>query len=399
MAVHRSTAPLDERSLLAEYPFLPGAESLLQGETVSVRALLEDASYDSARRLGRTRIRAAADDPRSVHDLDELSRADPSVRYLSFLFARIVLSVAPAPATLRRWAVAEAKRSHARLVGASTEQLAEVARRLGYEMTPFDRRMTIRLVDYVRLATPIREAEFRLARQEVDQGAVRVGGPRAARLLQEAIRRQLSVPVPLAGEVVDLVRSQEAELFEEVARRMPLPVARAGGTASAIRPDRFPPCVRKMQRTLQHGENLSHAGRFGLAAFLHRVGADEETIVDAYRGAPDFDESITRYQVEHITHRDGGRGYEPPECGTLRSHGLCVREGDPAAADERDRGPDRLCFEEFLRHPLQYYRLRGGVVVERGEDTGTTDGPPVTAPEGSRDRPGARGRPPSTGRR
>ena len=344
MAVHRSAAPVDERSLFAEYPFLPGAESLLAGETVSVRALLEEASYDSARRLGRTRIRAAADDPRSVHDLDELSRADPGVRYLSFLFARIVLSAAPGPATLRRWAVAEAKRCHARLADASVDELAEVARRLGYGMTPVDARIAIPVVDYVKLATAIREADFRLARQDVDRGAVRVARPRAARLLQEAARLRLSVAVPLAGEVVDLVRAREAELFEEVARRMPLPVARAGGVASAIRPDRFPPCIRKMQRTLQHGENLSHAGRFGLAAFLHRVGADEETIVDAYRGAPDFDESITRYQVEHITHRDGGRGYEPPECGTLRSHGLCAREGDPAASDARDRAPDRLCF-------------------------------------------------------
>ena len=399
MAVHRTPSIVDERSLLAEYPFLPGAESLLDGETVSVRALLEEPSYDSARLLGRTRIRAAAEDPRSIHDLDELSRADPGVRYLSFLFARIVLSAAPAPATLRRWAVAEAKRSHARLASASVAELAEVARRLGHGMTPADGRMAIPLVDYVKLATPIREAEFRLARQEVDHGAVRVARPRAARLRQEAVRLRLSVAVPLAGEVLDLVRARERELFEEVARRMPVPVARAGSTGGAIRPDRFPPCIRKMQRTLQHGENLSHAGRFCLAAFLHRVGADEETIVDSYRGAPDFDESITRYQVEHITHRDGGRGYEPPECGTLRSHGLCAREGDPGAAAGPDRAPDRLCFEEFLRHPLQYYRIKGGTVTERSEGEAAADGPSVTYREGSRGRPEARGRAPSTDRR
>ena len=387
MAVHRPEAPVDERSLLAEYPFLPGAESLLAGETVSVRALLEELSYESARLLGRTRIRAAADDPRSIHDLDELARADPGVRYLSFLFARLVLSAAPAPATLRRWAVAEAKRSHARLSNASVTELAEVARRLGFGMTPVDGRISIPLVDYVRLATPIRELEFRLARQDVDRGAVRVGRPRAARLLQEAVRLRLSVAVPLAAEVRDLVRARETELFEEVARRMPLPVARAGSVAGPIQPERFPPCIRRMQRTLQHGENLSHSGRFCLAAFLHRAGADEETIVDAYRGAPDFDESITRYQVEHITHRDGGRGYEPPECGTLRSHGLCAREGDPSAADGRDRAPDRLCFEEFLRHPLQYYRIKGGTVVDRSESGSASDGPPVTSQEGSRDRP------------
>ncbi len=395
MAARRASSPLDERSLYAEYPFLPGAETLLGGESVSVRALLEEAAYATARSLGRTRIRAAADDPRGTRDLEELARADPEVRFLSFLFARIVLSAAPQPAPLRRWAVAEAKRGYGRMAEAPPDELGEIARRLGHALVLAAEGVAVPLVDYVQLATPIREAEFRLARQEVREGTVRVGRLRAARLLQEAVRRRLAQPVPLTDEVVARVRTQEAELFDELAQRMPLPVARPGGGMSPIRPDRFPPCIRRMQRTLQHGENLSHAGRFCLAAFLHRAGADAETIVDAYRGAPDFDESITRYQVEHITQRDGGRGYEPPECGTLRSHGLCARDGDPDAAAPVDRARDPLCFEEHLRHPLQYYRLRGGTVLDRGE----ADGEPASAPAGSTGTPGGPGRARSTARR
>jgi DNA primase large subunit len=395
MAVRRSSAPLDDRSLFAEYPFLPGAEALLAGEAVSVRALLEETTYATARSLGRTRIRAAADDPRGARDLDELVRADPGVRFLSFLFARIVLSAAPLPTTLRRWAVAEAKRSYARLATVPVEELGEVARRLGYSLAATEGGVAFPLVDYVKLATPIREAEFRLPRQDVAGGRVRVTAVRAARLLQEAVRLRLAVPVPLADDVVGVVREQERELLDEVALRSPLPVARGGVPGGALRPDRFPPCIRKMQRTLEHGENLSHSGRFCLAAFLHRAGADAETIVDAYRGAPDFDESITRYQVEHITLRDGGRGYEPPECDTLRSHGLCARDGDPTATSPKDRARDPLCFEEFLRHPLQYYRIRGGTVLDRGE----SPAPDVSSPAGSRGTPAERGRPRSTGRR
>ena len=395
MAVHRASSPLDERSLYAEYPFLPGAETLLGDETVSVRSLLEDPAYGSARSLGRIRVRAAADDPRGTRELDELARADPGVRFLSFLFARIVLSAAPSAATLRRFAVAEAKRSYGRLSGVPVDELAEVARRLGFSLEPADGSVAFSLVDYVRLATPIREAEFRLARQAVAHGSVRVTPVRAARLLQEAVRARLAVPLPLGEEVVRAVRAGEVEFLAEVAQRTPAPVARVGLGAAGWRPGAFPPCIRRMQRTLQAGENLSHAGRFGLAAFLHRVGADFETIVDAYRGAPDFDESITRYQVEHITLKDGGRGYEPPECETLRTHGLCARDGDPLAAAPSDRARDPLCFEAYLRHPLQYYRIRGGVLPDRGE--GAADAG-VTLPE-DRGRPGARGRTPSTGPR
>ncbi len=395
MAVHRASSPLDERSLYAEYPFLPGAETLLGDETVSVRSLLEDPAYGSARSLGRIRVRAAADDPRGTRELDELARADPGVRFLSFLFARIVLSAAPSAATLRRFAVAEAKRSYGRLAGVPVDELAEVARRLGFSLEPADGSVAFSLVDYVRLATPIREAEFRLARQAVAHGSVRVTAVRAARLLQEAVRARLAVPLPLGEEVVRAVRAGEVEFLAEVALRTPAPVARVGLGGAGWRPGAFPPCIRRMQRTLQAGENLSHAGRFGLAAFLHRAGADPETIVDAYRGAPDFDESITRYQVEHITLKDGGRGYEPPECETLRTHGLCARDGDPLAAAPADRARDPLCFEAYLRHPLQYYRIRGGVLPDRGE--GAADAG-VTLPE-DRGRPGARGRTPSTGPR
>jgi DNA primase large subunit len=369
MAARHGSALRDERSLFTEYPFLPGAESLLGGETVSVRSLLEEPAYERARSIGRARVLAAADDPRATRDVAELDTAEPEVRYLSLLFDQIVLAAALSPAVLRRWAVAEAKRSHLRLSAVPVGELAEVARRLGFSMEPRPAdRVALRLVDYLRLAVPIREADYRLARQDVDHGWVVVGRTRAARLLQEAVRVRLAVAVPLAEEVRSLVRAREAELLDALARRLPAPVPRGPASMGAIRPLLYPPCIRKMQRTLEAGENLSHAGRFALAAFLHRVGADFETIVDAYRGAPDFDESVTRYQVEHITHHDGGAGYEPPECDTLRSHGLCARDGDPTAPLAPDRLRDPLCHEEWLRHPLQYYRTKGGRVVDRDGD-------------------------------
>ncbi len=393
MAVRRASTPLDARSLFAAYPFLPGAEALL-AEPVSLRGLLADPAYASARSLGRARALAAADDPRASVELTELSHADADVRFLSFLFARVVLAAAPSGAALRRWAVAESKRNHARLVAGPAEELAEVGHRLGFALEVRGESIELPLLEYVRLAVPIREADYRLARQELRAGRVTVPPKRAARLLQEAVRLRLAVPVPLAEDVVALVRSGEAELLAELARRTPAPVGRPGVGGGRVRPEAFPPCIRKMQRTLQKGENLSHSGRFALAAFLHRAGADFETIVDAYRGAPDFDESITRYQVEHITHRDDGRGYEPPECDTLRSHGLCARDGDPDGPPA-DRGPDPLCHQEFLRHPLQYYRLRGGDVAERDDRSGG----PATTTAAAPGTPGSPGRRRSTGRR
>ena len=391
MAVRGAPTRVGEEALFADYPFLPGAEALLGGEPPSVRALLGDPAYDLVRTLGRARVLAAQDDPSGASGVAELASAPPVVRYLSFLFARLALSASPAAGGLRRWAVAEAKRAHERLKDARPEYLEEVAGRLGFTFTAERDRVEVPVADYVRLATPIREAAFRLGTQPLTHGRVAVAPARASRLLEEAVRRTLAVPLALAPEVVRAVREQEAELLEKVALRVPAPVARPGGPAGPLRRERFPPCIRKMQRTLERGDNLSHSGRFCLAAFLHRAGASFDTIVDAYRGAPDFDESVTRYQVEHITNHDEGRGYEPPTCDTLRSHGLCARDGDPEAPQPIDRQRDPLCFETMLRHPLQYYRLKGGTTIGDAERGPTSPGAPGTS--------ASPGRTPSTDRR
>jgi DNA primase large subunit len=371
----RGAPAVAERALFAEYPFLPGAEALIQAFSPSLRDLLSDPTYERSRELGRARVRAAADDPAGTRALEEIDVASQEERFLSFLYARLLLATLPNVAPLRRWAVAEAKRSSARLDRVSPLLLIDIANRLGFRFEREGARFSLPLADYVKLATPIREGDFRLIHQAVVHGRVLVTKERATRLLQEGIRVRLSQNVLSLGEdLATSLRETEAGFLADLRARLPSPTARAATGVVRLKPEIFPPCVRKMRRMLQEGENLSHSGRFALAAFLYRAGADADTIGDQYRGAPDFDEGITRYQVEHITSKDGGRGYEPPECETLRAHGLCFREGDPAAAQEADRRRDPLCFEPFLRHPLQYYKERGGAVVDRGEPDGPTAG-------------------------
>ena len=373
MAVRRPAA-LTDRDLWSAYPFLPGAEGLVTELAPSLRDVLTAPVFGPARELARARIRVAVEDPTGATGVAELAQAPAEMRYLSFLYARLLLSSLSVAGPLRRWAVAEAKQATGRLAAAPPEELFEVARRLGFGFDAAGDQVAIPLPDYLHLAVPIREADFRLVRQALRGGQVAVGRDRAARLLQEGLRMRLAVPVSVGPDVRDALAGTEAGLVEEVLARVPTPTSRPGGPGGPLRPEVFPPCIRHMRRVLEAGENLSHAGRFALAAFLHRAGASFETIVDAYRGAPDFDEGITRYQVEHITLRDEGRGYEPPECATLRSHGLCFWDGDPASPSPNDRVRDPLCHETFLRHPLQYYRIRGGSVAERPADAASGAG-------------------------
>jgi len=388
MAVHR--APLvDERGLFASFPFLPGAEALIEEIAPSVGALFREPGFAPSQAGGRARVRLALEDPAGGREAPEVAQLAPDERFLSFQFARLLLSAAPGRGPIRRWAVAEAKVAGRRLERETDPVLSEVAHRLGYEFEIDGRGVRLALPDYLHLATPIREADFRLARQALRGGRIRLDRERAVRLLEEAVRIALTEPVALAPATRGAIEERESEFLGEIAARMPAAAARPGAGFGRLRPERFPPCIRMMRRTLEDGENLSHSGRFALAAFLHRAGADFEGIVDAYRGAPDFDESVTRYQVEHITSRDDQKGYSPPDCATLRSHGLCAREGDPGAHDPaRRRSRDPLCFEEFLRNPIQYYRI---VVEGRGD---RAEPGPTGPAGGASDTPS----PPSTGR-
>ncbi len=381
MAVRGAALRVGDRAWFAAFPYLPGAEALARELAGSFRELLEAPALERARSLGRARARAAADDPRAAALLPELETAAPEEQYLSFQFARLLLSAMPQLGVLRRFAVAEAKRATERLEALDAPDLLEFGRGFGYALEESAGEFVVPIEQYLRLAAPIRESDFRLVQQRLVRGRVIVSAKRAARLLGEAVRVALAQPLPLDATLVDAVRRQEAEVVRDLESRLPPPTPRAGAGSAAVRADLFPPCIRKMRRTLEAGENLSHAGRFCLAAFLHRVGADFETIVDAFRGAPDFDESITRYQVEHITRHGEGEGYSPPECSTLRSHGLCARDGDPAAPAPADRARDERCFDPRLKHPLQYYEMRGGRTARPVRR-------PAEAARGTSERPG-----------
>jgi DNA primase large subunit len=69
-----------------------------------------------------------------------------------------------------------------------------------------------------------------------------------------------------------------------------------------------------------------------------------ENIIELFKNFPDFNERMTRYQVEHIAGERGSRTrYKPPKCDTLKTHGLCAE-------------PDETCRK--ANHPINYYKRK-----------------------------------------
>ena len=81
----------------------------------------------------------------------------------------------------------------------------------------------------------------------------------------------------------------------------------------------MPPCVQYCVRDLESGKNVSHSGRFLTATFLLNSGEDQDKVHDIFANAPDYNERITRYHIQHIKNN----GYNIPSCKWVKSNHLC----------------------------------------------------------------------------
>jgi DNA primase large subunit len=86
----------------------------------------------------------------------------------------------------------------------------------------------------------------------------------------------------------------------------------------------YPPCIEHALDVMNKGENLSHSARLMLATYMLEIGKSVDEVAALFHNAPDYNEKVTRYQVEHLA---GIRGshvkYSVPSCEKLRNENLC----------------------------------------------------------------------------
>jgi len=177
----------------------------------------------------------------------------------------------------------------------------------------------------------------------LDGGVVFLVKNELVRLIEEEARKEIQrlvgrtkpkVPSTLT-QVVDDLRPLISEHYE---------IVRAEETLRIMVEEAYPPCIRSLNENLLSNHSISHLGRFTLTSFLLNIGLSVEDVVKLFTSATDFDEKLTRYQVEHIAGKRGsGTKYTSPNCETLKTHGLCP-------------GMDELC--RMVKHPLTYYRRK-----------------------------------------
>lgn len=93
--------------------------------------------------------------------------------------------------------------------------------------------------------------------------------------------------------------------------------------------DAVPPCIRNIIDALKKAGDIDHYARLALVWYLKWVGYGIEDVVSLFaRFAKDYNEKITRYQVEYAYGLRGKReDWLSPSCRWMQQHNLCVNCG------------------------------------------------------------------------
>jgi DNA primase large subunit len=164
------------------------------------------------------------------------------------------------------------------------------------------------------------------------------------RLLEEEIRKTIEKRLAstemskLPPEIVAVAERLKALAVEKIG------TTEMEGFPKVIVQEAFPPCINALYDAASKSRHLSHVGRFTLTSFLINIGMSPEALTDLFKSFSDFNERLTRYQVEHIAgSRGSGTRYTPPNCETLQTHGVCLNR-------------DEFCGG--ARNPLIYYKRK-----------------------------------------
>ncbi len=278
---------------------------------------------------------------------------DADVEVLAFYALITITKILGDRKLAQRIAVSYSKNAWYRLRDEPLPVIVSIARALGIDASladrppkiPIDARgrtiiylakpFMIRVTKYLSLTRRLAgDPKYMLVNQVADKGWIYLEKELFTRILEEAVARrilqiyeEMTIENPeeyggIIGEAKKIL--EEAGWFEK--QRLAVEIEKT--TEGVVDPEAYPPCMRKLLNRLTAGENLGHHERFTIAAFLARIGLDVDTILEYFKNAPDFNEKIARYQIEHIAGLRGSRKkYLPYNCDTMKSYGLCPIQG------------------------------------------------------------------------
>jgi DNA primase large subunit len=292
-------------------------------------------------------------------DLSEYSKTRPrdepkehEIELFSFPIAVMLVVASDESFIKNRYALAEAKRASALLEGEEKEKLLEITNNFDWNaklvddpnLQPYS--FAVNFPIFLHNATGFQDKNWKLVNHLLIDGDVFLTKREVSRLLEEEVRKYIE------SRLDTTIRSLPADLIERVNKLKEIASEKEEQIRLERMPDRivmeaFPPCIQSVYDKVSAARPVSHLGRFALTSFMLSIGMTSEDVFNFFRSVSDFNERMTRYQVEHIAGtRGSGTKYTPPNCATLRTHGVCVSR-DPEC---RGAVNPLICYKRKLKN-------------------------------------------------
>jgi DNA primase large subunit len=321
----------------AKYPFLKQASKQIEELQFTIGTLsLENTVFDRAKKRVEKAI-LEVNTGEAVRD----KRAEIS----SFAAALILVIATKNSWIKKRYALAVAKTANVQLLVENKGKIFAIAKDFEWDIEEgaFGKDFSVGFNFYLKNSAHMHGSEWKLINQILEKGKVYLNKEKVVRLLQEEVKHRVekrievseikNLPEEITAISEDLMKLAQEIMGQEI-EEIPKIVIQAA----------FPPCINALYSDAAQSHHLSHIGRFTLTSFLVNIGMTPEGLNDMFKTFSDYNERLTRYQIEHIAgERGSGTKYTCPQCSVLQTHGVC-------------KNRDELCRRVY--HPLGYYKKK-----------------------------------------
>ena len=313
---------------IAKYPFLADAGQYLKDKGFSLEQFGTDPDLKLIVDKAYHRIEVAADGRIYKSDLtDDQVDKDAALprEVFSFLLAVVLLKLSGMNTLIKRFSLAEARRAEKYLErdlsSSSSKTKEELSIKIikdlfSVNVKKQDGYFVISVSDYLSHAINFHEREWKLVNRKVENGLVFLTSHETVRLVRKELGNYIN------SKIYSATSPSMSDAFQEPVKRLTA-LAKKFSTPMVLSTE-YPPCIKHAIQVLENGENLPHSGRFMLATFLLGRGQTVEQIAPLFKNAPDYNERVTLYQINHLAGKSGsGTKYSCPSCERLKTQDLC----------------------------------------------------------------------------
>jgi DNA primase large subunit len=282
----------------------------------------------------------------AIDKLEIGDRVADTIEIPSFAGALILVIATKNSWIKKRYALAEAKVAYSEMLRETNEKLIQIAHDFGWtikeEISPI-KGFFIGFTDYLRNAAHLHGSEWNLSNQAIDKGLIFLNKEKVARLLEEEVKRRVEKRLDI-GEIKNLPEDIHIIANELMKQAQTIIGQETEEMPKEVTKEAFPPCIVSLIQEASQAHHLSHIGRFTLTSFLLNIGMSAEAVNEFYKTFSNYNERLTKYQIEQIAgERGSATKYTPPQCSILETHSVC-------------KNRDNLCTRIY--HPLGYYRRK-----------------------------------------